>query len=103
MFSVDFRFLDAGPTTPSKTTNSHYDHVLVSESLRMPHHYHFPNRKGMPNGPQKSSDLEKPYGEHFFPNDKTAALRMYETKVRSYQLSDHLPVQVVWVRLNIGT
>lgn len=104
VFSLKFRFLDAGPTTPAKTKTAHYDHILVSETLRMPHHYVFPGLLAA-NGPVKSSDLEKPYGGEFYSRDNPAAavLREYEPQVRSSQLSDHLPVQIDWSGLKVGT
>lgn len=104
VFSVDFRFQDAGPTTPS-AKKSNYDHILVSETLRMPHHYVFPKLQQGGRGPMESNELERPYGESFYTTDNTALpqLRGREPAVRSYQLSDHLPVQVQWQGMAIGT
>ncbi len=103
LFSVDFRLLDAGPTTVAKR-KSHYDRILVSETLRLPHHYIYPGWKTAA-GPTQSIELHEPYSQKFNQKDDPKFLRSrrYKPVVRSYELSDHLPVQMSWEGLNIGT
>ncbi len=95
--------MDAGPTTVGKKV-SHYDRILVGETLRMAHHYIFPGLQS-PRGPAKSEEPHLRYNQEFVPreNPDSPALRSYEPVVRSYQLSDHLPVLMQWEGLSIGT
>ena len=102
VYSIDFRFLQAGPTKPSSGRS--FDHILVSETVRLPHRYIWPGRD-ISRGPitRQWEELKEPYAKEFYPRDASAALRRLEPTYRSSDLSDHLPVQMEWNGLKIGT
>ena len=79
------RFHDTGGTTQkdgSDKKESHFDHLLVSESTRLLHQY-YPTAP--PGG--RPALVYKSYVP------KSNVLRSTEPRVRSYDLSDHLPLR----------
>jgi endonuclease/exonuclease/phosphatase family metal-dependent hydrolase len=102
-YFTNFRLLQAGPTKPG--SGRIYDYILVSETLRSVHRYVWPGRK-LSVGPLSNDweALQEPYAETFYPRDESATpLRQFDPVYHSSDLSDHLPVQMVWNGLNIGT
>ena len=110
-FSVEYRFLDAGRTTLA----SHFDMILVSETLRMPHYYVYPYHENGYSSWSRYIRWSLPHNVRNTYNDEVLRkikvqlsdsnrLRVNEPRFRSIQLSDHLPVRVkVRDNLFIGT
>ena len=78
------RFHDTGGTTIKDGNNkeSHYDNILVSESTRLLHQFYPPAPPG------KRSEVV--YDRHV---PFSTTLRLTAPRVRSYDLSDHLPIR----------
>ena len=78
------RFHDTGGTTIKDGNNkeSHYDNILVSESTRLLHQFYPPAPPG------KRSEVVY---DRYVPFSTT--LRLTAPRVRSYDLSDHLPIR----------
>ena len=83
LYRSDMRFYDTGDTTPKDSNNrpeSHYDHLLVSHSMRLLHRYYPPALPG-----KRLNELYKKF--------VSVSNVRNEPVARSYDLSDHLPVR----------